>query len=1092
MKFNCVISNTTIGGQNKIFQLLRANSQEEGARHIFIVPDRFSLSIEKSICEEVFPDGSFFVDVVSFTRLAKKALGSKNKKCLSKEGTVLLLNRVIKEVNSELNYYKNVQSLAFSREMFASIASLRSSNVSVDDINKFLDGVNSDDTETVQTVGITKDKLRDIAIIYDSYNKSIREKYFDTITRIDWLNENLYSVDFIRNSHIYVTGFNVFSGQQLSVIKQLIANCPSVSVSFCIDDNGSSNSECFNVRQKEILIEYCREKSIPIEKIDSVVEIKPPFDVLHKDMFGFAKADYKGVKNKEEVRIYGVEHGFAEVKAVAKEIAYLVYNKGCRYRDIAVVNSGENYLPIIKSIFSRCDIPYFVDEKYYVKRGFLARYILGIASVVEENYAQNTVLKLIRNPYFDFSRNEIQLFENYCIKYNVNYNQFLSPFTLCDTEEEKENLVIVEKVRQALAEKISIFNKVDKVSEFCERAVTLAKDENLQKVSERLSTSLEDDGEEKSLKKTGKDLRLRQKIELKVYAKLNNLIDVLDEIKMLNGDETITVGEFATMVENTIDNTTESVIPQYLDSVFVGDVSDSRFEKVKYLFVIGANEGNFPKISSDQLILSYCDTEIMKANGLTVYPTPIENNAFAQFEVIDLLTKANRLYVTYTNGGEKGGLSSGVKELKYRLGIKEKPFIEYHNFSDEKDILVYNFVTPENCCYEYVSSNVPKKYRKAVEKYLRAHNLIGESCEKTNEYNLLEGYETTNKGEYKISVSKMESYFECPFNNFLKNVLKLKEREEGNLKVNDKGSLIHSVMENFFRIGAQKIREANDEELRELIEKSINETFNKEKNKRFTTDERNKADVVAIKRECRKVLKELTTSLKNSQFNPLYIEKRFGDNGELSLEVDGKKFVFTGIVDRVDVDDNNNIIIIDYKTGHIYPKLENVYVGEKIQLYLYLKYFLNEGFSPAGVFYLPIKDGYKKDGVNYAMEGQINNDIQTFINMDSRVKVAPNGKYKSPNVNIIVNKEDSGVQYGNVEKANIISESDFRAISDYCMELCTVALKDIMAGDIDRNPIKDKCKYCSYKKICGDVDYRVKRSKKASDFYVKGKDDEVE
>ena len=43
-----------------------------------------------------------------------------------------------------------------------------------------------------------------------------------------------------------------------------------------------------------------------------------------------------------------------------------------------------------------------------------------------------------------------------------------------------------------------------------------------------------------------------------------------------------------------------------------------------------------------------------------------------------------------------------------------------------------------------------------------------------------------------------------------------------------------------------------------------------------------------------------------------------------------------------------------------------------------------------------------------------------------------------------------------------------------------------------KNPIKDKCKYCSYKKICGDVDYRVKRSKKASDFYVKGKDDEVE
>ena len=87
MKFNYTRSNTTLSGHDAIFGLLRAN--KDNGKHIFIVPDRYTLSIEKDVCEKVFEDGSFFVDVYTFTRLAQKALGKFNKKCLSKEGTVL-------------------------------------------------------------------------------------------------------------------------------------------------------------------------------------------------------------------------------------------------------------------------------------------------------------------------------------------------------------------------------------------------------------------------------------------------------------------------------------------------------------------------------------------------------------------------------------------------------------------------------------------------------------------------------------------------------------------------------------------------------------------------------------------------------------------------------------------------------------------------------------------------------------------------------------------------------------------------------------------------------------------------------------------
>ena len=97
MKFNCVISDTTLGGHKALFGLLREQNDGTG-QHIFVVPDRYTLGVEKEICETLYPDGAFNVDVCSFTRLAQKALGKKNKACLSKEGTVLLLNRVLSEL----------------------------------------------------------------------------------------------------------------------------------------------------------------------------------------------------------------------------------------------------------------------------------------------------------------------------------------------------------------------------------------------------------------------------------------------------------------------------------------------------------------------------------------------------------------------------------------------------------------------------------------------------------------------------------------------------------------------------------------------------------------------------------------------------------------------------------------------------------------------------------------------------------------------------------------------------------------------------------------------------------------------------------
>ena len=199
--------------------------------------------------------------------------------------------------------------------------------------------------------------------------------------------------------------------------------------------------------------------------------------------------------------------------------------------------------------------------------------------------------------------------------------------------------------------------------------------------------------------------------------------------------------------------------------------------------------------------------------------------------------------------------------------------------------------------------------------------------------------------------------------------------------------------------------------------------------------------------------------------------------------ITNKKYVFKGVIDRVDVSKDNEIIVIDYKTGRIEPSLKSVYVGEKIQLYLYLKYFLDKGYKPVGVFYLPITSGYKKGGASFAMQGQMLDDLIAFGKIDNNFFAHQNESFKSLNVKFDTTCTKGGVKFGRTGAQNRIQESDFYRIAEYVTALCAQAIEDISSGDLEKNPIQGGCKYCMYKRICGDVTPRADVNASIESFY---------
>ena len=1029
MKFNYIVADTTLGGHKALFGVLREQNDGKN-RHIFIVPDRFTLGVEREICEALYPDGTFNVDVCSFTRLAQKALGKKNRACLSKEGTVLLLNRVIRENNSSLRYYKDIKSVAFSREMFASIASLRSSGISPE--------LAEDKSKTIE--GTVGEKLKDVALLYKAYVDALSGEYFDTITRVDWLIQNLASSELVRDSHIYVLGFNVFSEQQTEFIKKAMLICPSVSVAFLTAEG--ENASAYPTAQRDAFYAYAQSAGIPIcERIAHEV-LPDAFDFLHRTLFSYGKTVFDGDAS-EDVKVFGYADAYEEVKAVAKEIRYLVFEKGYRFKNIAVVCNDNAYNPIVRKTFSRYGIPYFIDEKYAVKDGFLARYVRAIFAAADSGLDMREILPIVHHPFSGFTREETQRFERASVLLNANYTNLLRPFT----EDES-----AEKVRAQVVERIQSVPLLGMFKVFCDWIERLSEEETIVRWGQSLST-----GEE-----TAK----------KVYADPTKFVNVVKEIYSLMGERETTLPEFIDTLWSVMENMTVSVLPQYLDTVFVGNTTESRFDDVDVMFVVGANDGFFPKETGDKLIFGCYDTLVMKNNGLRVFPSPEETNFFEQFEVIDLVSKAKRLYVSYATSTSDGTFSaegSGVREIKYRLKLTEKPYVTYHTFS-ENDRLIYEFATPENCYYEYTAGRIPARYVESVRAFLTQEGYLEKGEDETNLCNLLDGYAKTEDGAYKLSVSKMETYFKCPFMNFLKNVVGLKEKEESSIKVNEKGVIVHAALEKYFRLG-KKLREMSEKERKEKANAFVDEVLDMPEYARFYETPTGCREMKDLRKRTLLAIDVLTDNMLHSAFTPFAVEKYFSGN-EITFTVGEDTFAFSGIIDRVDGDDTDKILIIDYKTGKIDDSLTTVYSGVKIQLYVYLRYFMNRGYKPAGVFYAPIPDGYSSKGISFAMKGQILKGIDTLLKLDDRISDAPIGKYDSPAVAFSAKKTEEGAEEGGTNKKNILREEDFAEIVSYVERVIEGAVKEIKEGYREKKPIEDACKYCPYRKICGDVPER--------------------
>ena len=288
----------------------------------------------------------------------------------------------------------------------------------------------------------------------------------------------------------------------------------------------------------------------------------------------------------------------------------------------------------------------------------------------------------------------------------------------------------------------------------------------------------------------------------------------------------------------------------------------------------------------------------------------------------------------------------------------------------------------------------------------------------------------------------METYFSCPYLGFIRQGLKVQEREEGVIRAVDTGNFIHAVLQD---VAAETGNIDTAEEFAARTREVAEDKLSKPPYSSLVDSKSGKYLSGELLNEAVKIADGMFKQIKNSSF-------RFSQ-AECACEVQLSDVKIYGRIDRVD-ESGDMVRIIDYKTGNVDATASKYYTGAKLQLPLYLL-AVSKGKRAAGAYYFPASLEYrdKKDGV-FRLQGFMDGSDDVVIASDSTVQP----KTKSEYVN---------ASLGGSRSESAMTRSDFADFLEYSKLVANAGASEMLSGNIAPSPAEGTCRYCKAGGSCG-------------------------
>ena len=1137
MGLRFVIGRSGSGKSTYMLDEIKKKAQEnETTPIIMLVPEQYTFEMEKRM-SNLFSgnekDKFLRSRVLSFKTMSNivfSHVGGLTNVNINSSGKAIITSSAIESVAKELNIFsKSATQSGFITSVSDMISEFKQYNITPELLQHLSAEV---ENETLSL------KLKDISKIYDAFEHKLHEKYVDSQDLLNLLADKIEACDYFDGCYIYIDEFTGFTPNQYRVIKSLMNKAKEVNISLTIDSiaNFSYNKTDAFSRTKftyEKLNRIALEEGIKIEKPlnlnnGTIHRFKGNKELSHLERYYNAYPYKVYDEETQNIQIKEFNNLYSEVEEIAKEIIYLVRDKKIRYKDITVVTRDLNrYDFLVHSIFNEYQIPNFIDKKREAKSNPIIVLIISALEMKNRRYSYEAMFRYLKSGLLEIDNEDISLLENYVLangirgkkwfeekwnyRVNANYSMEESDYEISLKERVNE---IKERVISPIIKLQNKLNGKKTVQELCQYVYEFLLDINIPTTIEKLIYNFKDKGE----------LDVANQ-----YSQVWDIvIDILDQIVEIMGDEKKSLDEFIRLISLGFDEYELGLVPPSIDQVLVSSVDRMKNPNTKYLYLIGTTDGIFPLISKDSGLLSDNDRESLGDKGVEVDLDSKTKTFEEQFLVYKALTSTcENLIVTYPISDHEGKtlrpsvivsrlkkIFPKIKNISYLLEAEEstdedvlnkitvkaptfnKLINEIKEYDDKKEIKeiwldIYRYFIQDD---EY--SNISKKVISGLNYTNQVRNVEEDKMKKLYQNSIL-------------SVSRVEKYAQCPFAYFIQYGLKAKERKEYSFTAPDLGNFIHNILENFSKSLSKDNLQWKDIDINYIKDKVsilVDDIVGKIPGYILNSSERYKYLAFRLKNMLVAALNVIAEQIKQGSFEPSDYEVEFGFNGKyppIKLVLDnGEEINLIGKIDRVDEFEENDgkyIRIVDYKSGNKSISLSDVYYGLQLQLLVYLDAILESAskgdgnLSPAAILYCRIDNPIAKfnedkddEEVREAilkdmrMKGLIIKDAHIIKEMD---KSLADGARKSSLV-IPANLTKDG----NIGKStNGVTYEEFEILRSYVKKTVKDLCKEMVSGNIGIDPYKNKngtsCDFCSYSAICQfdttmkDNKYRILNNK---------------
>lgn len=1108
--------------QNEIVEMLKQDPL--GTPIVAIVPDQMSFSMEHSLSVDYGLEGIIRAQVLTFKRLAWRILqetGGITRKEVDGFGYRMLVRSVLEENQSDFKVFKQA-------------ASKRGFTEQISDLMKEFSRYAVDDTametivEQLQSSNSPRaliDKADDLTLLLTKIEEKLGTTYVDSEGHLALLTTQIQHAEMIKGAHIYIDGFENFTTREYDIIKELMKYGAYVTVVLPMDQSsmGYDAHELFStpVRTYRILKEIAQMESVELEgpihlttskrfKVDSLAHLEAVFD------------QYPAVEKDAEDAVTFIEAADprAEIHAIARTIRRMTM-EGKRYRDIAVMyREPEKYDALFETIFTHYDIPVFISRKKPMLHHPLIEFSRSVLESVTAGWQFEAVFRAVKTDLFFPHQEEKTLWreradrlENYCLargiystrwfdekRWRVQRYRGLDNYKTVQTDaelaQEQELHLIRDLVRTPLQELAESLKQAKNGREIATSLFNFM--EKLHVYDKIIDLRAEEERAGRLLKATEHEQAW------------NEWIRVLDQFVLMFGEKEMSLTEAVKILDEGFDSLEFTRIPPSIDQVTVSTIELSNLMNTDIVFVLGVSEGVLPQRIDNEGILSDADREWFTTIGFELAPTSKMKLMDESYMAYRAFTSAReKLFISYPIADEEGKtllpsmyiarinqILTNCQVIQAVLDPAELPEVGHRleYISHPRATLPFAAMKLK----EIAKGEEVRPEWQAALAYYQNHPLwqsiiaqIKRPSIKGNRTERLTSELTAGLyGEsFVTSVSRIESYYSCPFQHFANFGLKLDERSEYTLEAPDIGDLFHAalkwVSDEVKRIG-KSWDELTKEECWAIARQAVEELTPYFFNRILLSTSRYRYIQRKLVQIIQRTMHSMSTQARVSSFKPVAIEAGFGPGESLpSLEIplkNGKPLQIQGRIDRVDateIDGKKYLRVVDYKSSARDLQLAEVYYGLSLQMLTYLdvaleysEELLGYDADPAGILYMHIHNPMIRTGESltqaliedeiiksYKMRGYLLDRPNVIEEMDREIG-------SSSKVIPAAFKKD-----GSFTKASkVLATEDLQVLRQYVKTRHQKAGNAMLVGDTRVYPykLKDKmpCEYCAYRSVC--------------------------